>query len=176
MRTPLALIALVLLAPACGGAPATASTSTDQLTLTVRTAPTPLVSGQPATFDLEVANTGDGPVTIAFDTTERGDVALETQGVEVYRWSRQRAFAQEPVEITVGAGRRVSFPLEEAPLPVGPGDYELLAILTGSPKLQVVRTSLTIVAGPGATGASPAPAPAADETSAPSEPSAPPTP
>lgn len=153
-RTVLILV-LVVGAVACGGASAeTIGTSTDRLRLDVVFEPADLVSGEEATFRLQVTNTSQERATIEFDTTQRGDVRLSTlDGVEVYRWADQRAFAQERRDAAIAPGQRVSFPLEDAPLPVAPGDYEVLATVTGMPKLQVARTTVSVVSSSALTAA-----------------------
>lgn len=140
-----AILACAALLAGCGGASQTdAPTSTDALQLAVRADPQPLRSGQPGAFLLEVTNEADRELSMSFDTTQRGDVALETNGVEVYRWAARRVFAHVETRVTVGAGDTVTFRLDELRLPVGPGDYELVATLSGQPKLQVIREPLTV--------------------------------
>jgi hypothetical protein len=140
-----AILACAALVAGCAGASqADAPTSTDELQLAVRTDPQPLRSGQPGAFLLEVTNEADRELSMSFDTTQRGDVALETNGVEVYRWAARRVFAHDETQVTVGAGETVTFRLDELRLPVGPGDYEHVATLSGQPKLQVIREPLTV--------------------------------
>lgn len=149
MSTRMTVLILVLMmgAVACGGASTeTVETSTDRLRLDVVSQPGDLVSGDEATFVLRVTNVSDAPATIEFDTTQRGDVHLSTvNGVEVYQWADDRVFAHEREDVSLAPGGRVSFPLDEAPLPVAPGDYEVLAVVTGMPKLQVARTTVSVV-------------------------------
>ena len=136
----------MLLASACGDAsPPLAETSTDRLELEVALTPDPLVGGREATFELHVTNTSDRRALLTFDTTQRGDVVLSTGDVEVYRWAARRVFAQEPHEVAFAPGQTVRFPLEEEPLPVAPGDYELMATVTGVPKLRTIRTAASVV-------------------------------
>lgn len=152
------LIIVIALAAACGDAsPRLAETSTDRLELEVVPAPDPLVSGQEATFELHVTNTSDRRALLTFDTTQRGDVALSTGDVEVYRWAARRVFAQEPHEVAFAPGQTVRFPLEEEPLPVAPGDYELMATVTGVPKLRTIRTALSVVGSAATEAPSPRP-------------------
>lgn len=140
------LVALVLLTSACGDASRPlAETSTDRLELEVVLTPDPLVGGREATFELHVTNTSDRRALLTFDTTQRGDVVLSTGDVEVYRWAARRVFAQEPHEVAFAPGQTVRFPLEEEPLPVAPGDYELMATVTGVPKLRTIRTAASVV-------------------------------
>ncbi len=146
MRSGIVVIALVLLTTACGNSsPPVAESSTDRLQLEVVVAPDPLVSGQPATVGLVVTNVSDRRALLTFDTTQRGDVSFSTGGVEVYRWSELRAFALDRERYAFVPGQRVRFPLEADPLPVGPGEYEVLATVTGVPKLRTVRTTVTVV-------------------------------
>lgn len=156
-----AILACAALLAGCGRSQADAPTSTDDLQLAVGTEPVPLRSGRPGAFLLEVTNVGDRELSMSFDTTQRGDVALETNGVEVYRWAARRVFAHQEARVTVGVGDTVTFNLDEHRLPVGPGDYELLATLSGQPKLQVIREPLTVEGSPEAaeTATPPWPAP-----------------
>jgi hypothetical protein len=148
VRATVLVIALALVAAACGDASSPrAETSTDRLEVEVVPTPDPLVSGQAATFELHVTNISDRRALLTFDTTQRGDVALSTGAVEVYRWAARRAFAHERREVTFASGQTVRFPLEEEPLAVAPGDYELMATVTGVPKLRTIRTSVSVVAG-----------------------------
>jgi len=141
------MLVLVMAAAACGGtSPDRIVTATDRLRLDVAFEPGALVSGEHATFALRVTNTSDEPATLEFDTTQRGDVRLSTiDGVEVYRWADRRVFAQERHDVTLAPGQRASFALQEAPLPVAPGDYEVLAVVTGMPKVQVARSTVSVV-------------------------------
>jgi hypothetical protein len=152
---------------------AEAPTSTDAAQLTVRTDPQPLRSGQPGAFVLEVTNDGDRDVAMSFDTTQRGDVALETNGVEVYRWAARRVFAHDEAEVVIGAGDTVTYRLDELRLPVGPGEYEVLATMAGRPQLQVVRAPLTVAGSDPSASQSAAPVPpSAAATMSPGGPSA----
>ena len=174
-----AILACAALVAGCGGASQTdAPTSTDQLQLAVRTDPQPLRSGQPGAFVLEVTNEGDRELSMSFDTTQRGDVALETNGVEVYRWAARRVFAHHEVQLTVDGGDTVGFRLDELRLPIGPGDYELVATLSGQPKLQVIREPLTVAGATPSSAASEPSVPSATATpsGASAAPSAPPSP
>lgn len=146
-RHTVLILVLVMGAAACGGASTeTVETSTDRLRLDVVSQPGDLVSGDEATFVLRVTNVSDVSATIGFDTTQRGDVHLSTvNGVEVYRWADDRVFAHEREDVSLAPGERVSFALKEAPLPVAPGDYEVLAVVTGMPKLQVARSTVSVV-------------------------------
>jgi hypothetical protein len=152
MRHTVMILVLIVGAVGCTASTDVVETSTDRLRLEVGFEPGDLVSGESAAFDLQVTNTSDAPATIEFDTTQRGDVRLSTpNGVEVYHWADRRVFAHEHTKIPVAPGERVSFALQEAPLPVAPGDYEVLATVTGMPKLQVARSTVSVV-GSSATG------------------------
>lgn len=170
MRTVLLVVALTLVAAGCGDASRQlAESSTDRLQLEVVVRPDPLVSGQQATFDLQVTNVSEQRASLTFDTTQHGDVALSSERVEVYRWAEPRAFALEEMQVSLTPGQHVSFPLQEARLPVAAGEYDLLATVTGEPKLQTVQSTVTVVDASLAeeTPPSPLPVPAAPELSAP---------
>lgn len=151
-RSTVLILVLIVGTIGCTASTEVVETSTDRLRLDVVFEPDDLVSGESATFGLQVTNISDAPATVEFDTTQRGDVRLSTvNGVEVYHWADRRVFADEHTKIPVAPGERVSFALQEAPLPVAPGDYEVLATVTGMPKLQVARSTVSVV-GPSAIG------------------------
>ncbi len=50
------------------------------------------------------------PLTLYYRTSQRYDLAVvDSQGQEVWRWSRDRAFAQVTEEVPLGAGETLSF-------------------------------------------------------------------
>lgn len=156
MRMTIVVVALAVLAAGCAdSSPRLAETSSDLLRLDLTARPAPLVTGEPATFELRVTNTGDERALLTFDTTQHGDVIFSTEDVDVYRWAERRAFANERDRYELAPGQQVVLELDEAPLPVPPGEYEVLAVVTGLPKLQSVETSVSVGRAPADTEAMP---------------------
>jgi len=51
------------------------------------------------------------PMTLYYRTSQRYDLAvINSEDQEVWRWSRERAFAQVTEEVPLGAGETLSFP------------------------------------------------------------------
>ena len=98
-----------------------------------------LRSGAPVEWRFTVMNRGAAPATLAFRSSQRGDVA-----VGGYRWSRDRMFLQVLGEETVAPGQAWRFTLE-GELDVPPGSYELVATVTARPEL-VVRERVEVAA------------------------------
>lgn len=80
-----------------------------------------------------------------FPSGQQGDVVLESDGVELYRWSRDKAFVLMISERELDAGETWSFSLEDV-LDVEPGRYSLVASVTASPPPPVVRSEQMLVA------------------------------
>ncbi|MBW3603465.1 MAG: hypothetical protein KY460_00925 [Actinobacteria bacterium] len=158
MRVTMLVAVMAVLVTACGNSsPPLAETSTDRLQLEIVTSPDPLITGEPATFDLRVRNVSDQRALLTFDTTQRGDVAFLTNGVEVYRWAERRAFAHDPHRVALVPGQQVRFELDVGSLPVAPGEYEVMATATGMPKLRTVRRPITVTGDVASETASPEP-------------------
>jgi hypothetical protein len=98
-----------------------------------------LRSGARVEWRFAVVNRGDEAVTLAFRTSQRGDVALGG-----HRWSRDRMFLQVLGSETLGPGDEWRFALE-GQVDVPPGSYPLVATVTASPEL-VVRRQVEVVA------------------------------
>lgn len=107
------------------------------------------VSGQPVRWVLELRNRSDEPVTVSFPTTQRGDVRLAEDGVDVYHWAERRAFSTVQDRVVVLGGDTVAFELGEPRLSVPPGEYEMLASVRGIAVNRVVRETLTVRASGG---------------------------
>lgn len=62
-------------------------------------------TGRPVDFRLAIRNSSCESATFSFSTTQRYDVVVWNDDcVEVWRWSRGRAFAQVPASLSVPAG------------------------------------------------------------------------
>jgi hypothetical protein len=104
----------------------------------------PLRSGGPVTWTLEVENNGSTETTLAFRSGKDGDVALLAGGKEAYRWSGTRFFTQAMREVRLGPGKRKAFSLEEKALSAAAGDYELVAELDSEPAPPPARRSVEV--------------------------------
>jgi Intracellular proteinase inhibitor len=105
--------------------------------------PQPPRAGEPVRWTLSVTNSGEDPRTLTFASGQEGDVVLEADGVERYRWSRGMAFIQVLSERELDAGETWSFSLDGV-LDVEPGRYSLVASVTASPAPPPVRTELSV--------------------------------
>lgn len=150
MRRALAIaVALLVLAAGCGddddALPEVVASSTTTepppSTTALADAPVPAPTGGvieldaepprrlpagPHTWEIEVANTGDAPVTITFPSGQDGDAVLEKDdGTVVHRWSDGRFFDQAVREVTVAAGETTIVQLADDLSAVEPGFYRL---------------------------------------------------
>ena len=101
--------------------------------------------GQPLGFTLRVRNTSRAPVTVTFATSQRFDLVLRSEVIEIDRWSRGRVAAQVVGEQRWAPGETVTYsgtwlPVstvvprslgEPAEQPLARGVYSLEAELTG---------------------------------------------
>ena len=73
------------------------------------------------------------PMTLYYRTSQRYDLAvINAQGQEVWRWSRDRAFAQVTAEVPLGANEMLSFAetwdqRDNDGQQVPPGNYQIVA-------------------------------------------------
>lgn len=104
----------------------------------------PLRTGRPVTWTLEVQNRSKDAVTLNFRSGKDGDLALQQNGREVYRWSANRLFSQALRQVPLPAGARQTFRLEEKALPAPAGDYELVAALASDPSPGELRRPVTV--------------------------------
>ena len=109
--------------------------------------PDPLVAGQPVTWTLSVKSDEDEAVTLVFSSGQDGDVVLEREGEELYRWSDGRFFTQALRCRDVPPGATLTFELRGESLDVEPGDYTLRATLAASPAPPPVERPVTVTAG-----------------------------
>jgi hypothetical protein len=143
------LAVLALVGAACGGDSGKGGpgdgASGGGVTLVVAYEPARPVTGAAVTWSLRVSNGGPEAVTLRFSSAKRGDVVLEDdRRQEVYRWSGDRAFTQVLHEEEIPRGGEVVYRLEEPALPVGPGEYDLVATLAAEPEVGPDRQRLRI--------------------------------
>jgi Intracellular proteinase inhibitor len=114
--------------------------------LAVRFEPIPSVpqAGEEIRWVFTVENQEERTHMLTFSSTQQGDVVLEADGVERYRWSNGKAFAAMMVERELPAGGELAFELDDV-LTVEPGTYALLASVTSRPAPTPVRDEITVV-------------------------------
>jgi Intracellular proteinase inhibitor len=100
-------------------------------------------AGRDVRWEFVVQNRGAEPRLLAFGSTQQGDVALGIAGVEHYRYSRDKLFAQVVVEQELEPGDEWGFALEDV-LAVEPGRYSLLATVTATPALPPLRGKIRV--------------------------------
>jgi len=96
-------------------------------------------AGEAVDLVLEVHNAGEAPLALSFATARRYDFAvMDAAGVELWRWSRGRLFAQvlEEIEMAPGETRRFAASWDKrdsSGTPAPPGHYRVTATLACSP-------------------------------------------
>jgi uncharacterized protein (DUF58 family) len=100
-------------------------------------------AGHGVRWEFVVQNRGAEPRLLTFGSAQQGDVALGIAGVEHYRYSRGKLFAQVMAERELEPGDEWSFALEDV-LTVAPGNYSLLASVTATPTLPPLRGELRV--------------------------------
>jgi hypothetical protein len=105
--------------------------------------PQPLRSPGPVRWTFHLRNAGHEPVTLAFRSSQRGEVILEKNGVQVYQWGRDKMFATILEERSLAPGATWSFDLEDT-IEVEATTYRLVALLSAHPDLPRVRASIVI--------------------------------
>ncbi|MDH3681814.1 MAG: BsuPI-related putative proteinase inhibitor [Acidimicrobiia bacterium] len=103
----------------------------DQGPLSIRaTYTTASVSGGLYWWVVEVRNTGDEPVLLVFNSSQRLDAAISTvDGEAIYTWSADKSFFQAIEELTLEPGSAVSFTAND-PVAIDDGDYEVTITAT----------------------------------------------
>jgi hypothetical protein len=105
----------------------------------------PLVSGQPATWEVTITNRTDGPVPLVFSSSQQAEILLSADGEPVYQWSEDRAFSQQLRCQTLEGGEVYTVQLAETnPLDVPPGEYVLTARTISAPFPPDFTTSVTV--------------------------------
>jgi uncharacterized protein (DUF58 family) len=145
MRPLLVLLAVIGMA-ACG--PGTGKDKEEAalpvVVLEVGYSPDPLRSGQAVRWTLSVTNGGTAPATLTFPSGQDGDVVLDQNGRQAYRWSGGRFFTQAVRPVTLDAGATRTFTLEEERLAVEPGRYRLVATLRAEPAPAPARRDVAV--------------------------------
>jgi hypothetical protein len=113
------------------------------LSVSLEVRPHPLRSGGEAEWEIGLRNDSPDPVNLTFPTAQLGDVALEQDGSERWRWSDGKLFLQVLTEHELAAGEAWSFTLEGAP-PVEPGSYEAVATVRAEPAPSPARTTVLV--------------------------------
>ena len=110
--------------------------------------PDTLCAGAAARWELRVTNRSALPLTVTFPSTQGGDVSLGRDGVEHYRWSEGRVFAQMIEERQLGPGEAWACVLEGS-LDVQPGRYEATGTMACRPAPPAARASVVVAAADG---------------------------
>jgi hypothetical protein len=90
-----------------------------------------------------VTNSSAHPVTLTFPSTQGGDVSLERDGVEHYRWSQGLVFAQMIEERQLAPGEAWTCVLEGT-LDVEPGPYEATGTVACRPAPPAAHASVVV--------------------------------
>jgi hypothetical protein len=142
---------LLLVMSACGGGggdddPVVLEPNQEaELTLTL-THTEPLKARAPVTWTIQVRNAGQEAVTLTFGSGQRGDVVLAQGAAERYRWSKDKAFTQALIEVSIGPGQAESFEMKDDTLEVEPGQYDLVASLKSQLSPTEVRQAVIVSA------------------------------
>lgn len=93
------------------------------------------VTAGPHVWTIELRNTSEAPISVAFPTSQRGDVVLSGQTDVVHRWSQDRFFQQQVAEVSLEPGGVELIELEDDLSGVEPGFYEaqITASVVGPP-------------------------------------------
>ncbi len=91
----------------------------------------PLVSGEVAWWVFDVSNVTGGPLDVTFASGQICEVVLSQAGVEKYRWSKGKAFAEVIMVDTLESGGTMPYVFNDI-IGVPPGDYDLTASVTAS--------------------------------------------
>lgn len=119
--------------------------SAGKLVLDLETTTPPRTQGD-VTWQLIVTNADADEATLVFSSAKLGDVALERDGDEVYRWSRERSFTQAVQCFKLDPGERARLDLEHDQLEIDPGEYRLTATLNTGDDAPSMRRTITVAA------------------------------
>lgn len=100
---------------------------------------------RPAGWEFRLRNNGLEPVRLTFPTAQLGEVVLRQDGIERWRWSGGKLFAQVISERELAPGDAWSFSLEGVP-EVEPGRYEATASVCARPAPLPVRQTVEVEA------------------------------
>jgi hypothetical protein len=115
--------------------------------LTLVTSP-PITAGDVIHWEIRLENPGDEPVTLVFASGQDGDVVLERDGEEVYRWSEDQMFTQALRCQTIDVGQAGRYQLQ-GQLDVEPGEYEVTATLNAQPEPVAYTETIVVEPQPG---------------------------
>jgi hypothetical protein len=115
------------------------------LSVSLELRPHPLRSDGEADWEIRLRNDGLDPVRLTFPTSQLGDVALEQDDSERWRWSDGKLFLQVITERELAAGEAWSFTLEGGPS-VEPGRYEAVATVRAEPAPSPARITVLVEA------------------------------
>lgn len=116
-----------------------------QIGLAVRLDVRPVIveAGRPVRWVLTVTNHGPHTRSLTFPTTQPGDVVLETDAVEWYRWGDHWLFLPGKGETELAVRATWQCVLDDT-LRVPPGQYRLHATVTADPRPPVVRKEVRV--------------------------------
>jgi hypothetical protein len=124
--------ASVLLACASANreAPEAATVEQDGLRLTVATDRARYAPGDEITITMRVANIGDAPIALEFQSAQRFEVSVaDRAGSEIWRWGADRGFAQMLGTETVAPGDTLAYAATYRGA-LSPGSYLAVGRLT----------------------------------------------
>jgi len=118
--------------------------------------------GTPLDLAVVVRNISASPVVLSFATTQRFDVIVESEVVELDRWSEGRAFVSQRVQLRWAPGEEIVFRDQWLPqssllpgmtgvaagAPLGRGVYRLQAHVTGIEARLVTPADILVIAPP----------------------------
>jgi Intracellular proteinase inhibitor len=118
------------------------------LRLTVASTPDELRAGEHVQWTFTVSNIGAEPCRLTFTSGQQGDVVLEADGAERYRWSSDKYFTAAITEREVPALSDLTFELDDV-LSVEPGTYALRASVKCQPAPPPVRREIVVAPAAG---------------------------
>ncbi|MDR9430327.1 MAG: BsuPI-related putative proteinase inhibitor [Natronomonas sp.] len=98
--------------------------------------------GDGVSFRFSIVNAGDTPIELTFADACRADFAVFADGVEVWRYSDGRAFAQTLTDAELQPGETAAF--EEVWPDSTPGDYTAEATLRVRERAVSARTPFSV--------------------------------
>ena len=107
--------------------------------------PTRIAAG-PHTWQFEVTNVTDAPVTLTFPTAQRGEAEIEgDDGTSVHRWSQDRFFTQQVHEVALAPGESEMIELADDLTGVEPGYYRVVLSPALVGDVEPIERSIRIV-------------------------------
>ncbi len=102
-------------------------------------------TGSNVTWQLILRNDGSDSGTIVVPTSQLGDVSLMQSGEEIYRWSRERTFAQAMQCFELRAGHAARLELGDDILEINQGQYEATATVASQQSPATYRGPFTVL-------------------------------